>query len=127
MNFIILAIFFNLKLLFKIFKEKRKNNDNDNYNDDDDVNIFGEKIKLDKLNIMDNVLGLADKLNEFESFLKIYRKFGFSCIHLLHITYLKISIWQMIILQTKIFNIFPVLIEISNIVKIITNKCNREL
>ena len=36
---------------------------------------------MDKLIVMDNVCGLADKSGEFSSFLTVARKFGYSCFY----------------------------------------------
>ena len=73
----------------------------------DGCNIFGENKNFDKLIVRDDVSGLADKSNNFANFLTISRKFGYICLYIFHIIYLTKSIWQMILSQTKIFNIFP--------------------
>ena len=74
--------------------------------------------------VLDDVSSLADKSNEFRNFLTVCRKLGYS----LFISYnLPCKIWQMIILQTKIFNVFPGSIQLSNILKIIMNNCHREI
>lgn len=48
------------------------NEENDNFN----KNILGEK-KIDRIIVMDDVSSLADKSNEFNSFLTLSRKFVF--------------------------------------------------
>ena len=89
--------------------------------------IFLKKIKkFDRLNVMDNVSGLADKSNDFSNFLTVSRKFGNICLYIFHIIYRTKSIWQMILLQAKIFNIFPLTIQLGNILKISTNNCDRD-
>ena len=70
-------------------------------NDNSNCNIFGEK-KIDKLIVMDDVPDLADKLNDSSNILTASRKFVCT---FFHIIYLSKSIWQMILSQTKIFNI----------------------
>ena len=75
---------------------------------------------------MDEVSGLADKSSDFASFFTVFRKFGYNWIYLFHIIYPEKSIWQMIISQTKIFNIFPGSIQLSNVLKIIMSNCHRE-
>ena len=74
---------------------------------------------------MDDVSGLADKSNDFANFLTVNRKFGYICLYIFHIIYPTKSIWQMILSQTKIFNIFPSTIQLGNILKILTNSCDR--
>ena len=82
--------------------------------------------KMDKLIVMGNVLGIADKPNEFGSFLIVCQKFSYNCICLFHTNYPEKTIWQMIISQTKMFNIFSGSIQLSSILKIIMNNSNRE-
>ena len=87
---------FNMELTF--FQRKR----------DDNVDIvIGENNIFNKLFVMDNVLGLADKSNNFANFLTVSRKFNFTCVYVFHTMYPTRSNWQMILSQTKIFNIFP--------------------
>ena len=102
-------------------EDKQKTTDKD----DNNCNIFGEK-KIDKLIVMDDVPALADKSNDFSNFLTVSRNFGYICLYIFHITYLSKSIWQMILSWTKIFNIFLSSIELGNILKILTNNCDRE-
>ena len=75
---------------------------------------------------MDNVLGLAEKSNDFSCFLTVRRKFGYICFYIFHILYQTKSIWQINLLQTKIFNIFPSAIQLANLLKILTNHRDRE-
>ena len=75
---------------------------------------------------MDDVSGLADKSNEFCSFLTVSRRYRYSCIYIFHIVFPALSNWQMILSQTKIFNIFFSAIQLSNMSKILTNNCDRE-
>ena len=85
---------------------KDKKADSDSKIDGDGCNIFGENKNFDKLIVRDDVSGLADKLNNFANFLTISRKFGYIYLYIFHIIYLTKSTWQMILSQTKIFNIF---------------------
>ena len=75
---------------------------------------------------MDDVSGLAGKSNDFSNFLTVSRKFGCICLYIFHIIYPTKSIWQMILSQTKIFNISPTSIQLGNMLKILTNNCDRE-
>ena len=47
-------------------------------------NNLGEKIILDKLIVMDDVSGLADK---FANFLTVSRKYGVTCVYVFHAIY----------------------------------------
>ena len=95
-------------------------------NDENNCNIYGENRKFEKLIVMDDAPGLSDRSNEFNSFMTVSRKFGYTCLYIFHIIYPSKSIWQMILSQTKIFNIFPSAIQLGNMLKILTNNCNRE-
>ena len=75
---------------------------------------------------MDDVLGLADRSTEFSSFLTVSKKFGYICFYVFRIVFPNKSTWHMILSQTKIFNIFPSVIQLGNMLKILTNKCDRE-
>ena len=105
-----------------------KDNKSDvNVNKDfDEIEGVGENDVFDRLIIMDNVIGLADKSNEFCGFLAVSRKYRYSCIYIFHIVFPALSNWQMILSQTKIFNIFPSAVQLSNMSKILTNSCDRE-
>ena len=94
--------------------------DNDYNNDDLRV---GERDVFDRLIVMDDVSGLADNSNKYCSFLTVSRKYRYSCIYISHIIFPALSNWQMILSQTKIFNIFPSAVQLGNIV---TNNCDRE-
>ena len=63
----------------------------------------------DKLIVMDDVSGLADKSDEFANFLTISRKYGVTCVYFFHTIHPSRQNWQMIMLQTQIFNFFQVL------------------
>ena len=97
----------NFNFLIEKF-QKDTFNDNDKNKETankDNCNIFGEKIKFDKLIVMDDVSGLADKSNDFSNFLTVTWKFGYICLYIFHTIYPKKSIWEMILSQIK-FSIF---------------------
>ena len=73
----------------------------------DDSETISENIIVNKLIVMDNVSGLADKSEDFSNFLTVSKKYGFSCIYVFHTIYLGRQSWEMIISQTHIFNFFP--------------------
>ena len=69
-------------------------------------NDLGENMVLDKVIVMDDVSGLADRSNEFANFLTVSRKYGVTCVYIFHTIYPTRQNWQMIMSQTKIFNFF---------------------
>ena len=103
-------------------------NENEFEDDNSDVNsiVMGENRELDQLIVMDNVSGLADKSNGFSSFLTVSQKFDYSCFYIFHMIFPNRCTWQMILAQTKIFNIFPSAIQLGNMLKILTNNYDRE-
>ena len=114
---------------FETILELLKDNKSDvntNINVEADDLEIGEKDVFDRLIVMDDVTGLADKSNEFCNFLTVSRKFRYSCIYIFHIVFPQLKNWQMILSQTKIFNIFPCVVQLGNISKLLTNNCDRE-
>ena len=91
----------------------------------DDLEI-GEKDVFDRLIVIDRVSGLADKSNEFCSFLTVSRKYRYSCIYIFHIVFPQLRNWQIILSQAKIFNIFPSAAQLGNLSKLLTNNCDTE-
>ena len=75
---------------------------------------------------MGDVSGLADKSNDFANFLTVNRNFGYICLYIFYIIYLTKSIWQIIWSQSQAFNISPSFIQLVNILKILTNNCDRD-
>ena len=88
--------------------------------------LVRKKKEFDTLIVMGNASGLADKSGDFSSFLTVSRKFGYSCLYIFHILHPNKLNWQMIISQTKIFNIFPLGIQLGSTSKILSNNCSRE-
>ena len=58
---------------------------------------------------MYDVSGFADKSDEFANFLTVSRKYGVACVYIFHTIYPSRQNWQMIMLQTQIFNFFQIL------------------
>ena len=73
---------------------------------------------------MDDIAGLAEKSETFVNFLTVSKKFGLTCVYVFHTIYRTRENWQMILGQTKIFNIFPGSIQTSLIVKILSSFCS---
>ena len=88
-------------------------------------NYLGENIKLDRLIVMDDISGLADKSDSFANFLTVSRKFGLTSVYIFHTLYATKQNWQMILAETKIFNIFPGSIQVSAIIGILSFFCSR--
>ena len=87
--------------------------------------VMGENNVFDKLIVMDDVSGLADKSDDFANFLIVSRKFNFTCVYVFHMMYPARSNWQMILSQINIFNIFPSSLQTSSVFKILCSYCNR--
>ena len=43
--------------------------------------------------MIDDISGLADKSNDFPHVLTVSQKFGYICLYIFHIIYLKKSVW----------------------------------
>ena len=78
---------------------------------------LGENLKMNKLIVMDEVSGLADRSNNFSDFLTVSRKCGFSCLYVFHTIYPGRQNWELIMYQTHIFGFFPGIIHNSRISK----------
>ena len=87
---------------------------------------FAVKKKINKLIVMDDVSGLTDKSNGFGNFLTVSLKIGYICLYIFHIIYPIKSIWQMILSQAKMFDIFLSSIQLGNMLRNLTNNCDRE-
>ena len=86
-------------------------------------NSLGENRKLDWLIIMIDVSGVADVLKKFGNFLTVSRKFGDNCVYVFHVIVPASQIWQKIISQTNIFNIFSSSVPYNTVAKIIQKNC----
>ena len=95
------------------------------YVDNNDSEI-GENLRVNKLIVMDDVSGLADKSEDFSNFLTISRKYGFSCVYVFHTIYPGRQSWEIIMSQTHIFNFFPGSVHSSRILKILALFASRQ-
>ena len=89
-------------------------------------NELGENLQVNKLIIMDDISGLADKSQEFSNFLTVPRKYRFSCLYVLHKIYPGRQNWEMIMSQTHIFNSFPGSIHSNRILKTLSLFASRQ-
>ena len=87
---------------------------------------LGENLVVNKLIVMDDVSGLADRSNKFSNFLTVSRKYGFSCLYVFHTIYPGRQNWEMIMSQTHIFNFFPGSIHSSRILKTLSLFASRQ-
>ena len=86
------------------------------YVDNNDSEI-GENLRVNKLIVMDDVSGLADKSEDFSNFLTVSRKYGFSCVYVFHTIYPGRQSWEMIMSQIHTFNFFSGSVHSSRILK----------
>ena len=84
---------------------------------------FGENRKMDPLIIMDDVSGIADVSKNFSNYLTVSRKCGYNCVYVFHVIVPSSQVWQKIISQTNIFNIFPASVPFNTVSKIIQSNC----
>ena len=87
-------------------------------------NFYGENKKRDRLIVMDNVSGLADRSEK--CFLTITRKFRYHCVYMFHITHPEKAIWRSIISHTNMINIFPASVPFNSVGKILEINCIRK-
>ena len=78
---------------------------------------------MDRLIIMDDVSDIADVSKNFSNFLTVSRKFGYNCVYVFHVIVPSSQVWQKIISQTNIFNIFPASVPFNTVSKIIESNC----
>ena len=92
----------------------------------DYVNIeLGAYMALDKLIVMDDVSGLADKSDKFSNSLTVSRKYGMSCVYIFHTIYPSKQNWEMIVSQTQIFNFFQGSVHSGKITRTLSLFTNR--
>ena len=89
-------------------------------------NDMGELPVVNRLIVLDDVSGLADKSEGFSNFLTVTRKYGFSCLYVFHTIYPGRQSWEMIMSQTHIYNFFPGSIHSSRIIKTLSLFASRK-
>ena len=72
---------------------------------------------------MDDVSGVGDVSKKFANFLTVSRKLGYNCVYVFHVIVPASQIWQKIISQLNIFNIFPASVSHNTVAKIIQSNC----
>ena len=78
---------------------------------------------MDRLIIMDGVSGVGDISKNLSNFLTVSRKSGYNCVYVFHVIVPSSQVWQKIISQTNIFNIFPTSVPFNTVAKIIQSNC----
>ena len=78
---------------------------------------------MDHLIVKDDVSGVADISKKLANFLTVSRKFRYHCIYVFHVIAPATQIWQKIISQPNIFNIFPSSVPQNTVAKIIQSNC----
>ena len=113
---------------FKAFSNTAKGNDNIYSSDEGGIanSSFGEKAERDRLTVMDNFSGLADKSKKFASFLTVSRKFNYTCVYIFHNIYPEKSIWRKIPSQINSLNIFLASDPLESVHKILEDVFNRK-
>ena len=107
-----------LDLLLETFKLRTHDIPDDNVN-----SLFGQNKKADRLIVMDDVSGVAEISKKLANFLTVSRKFGYHCVYVFHVIAPATQIWQKIISQTNIFNIFPSSVPQNTVAKILQSNC----
>ena len=87
--------------------------------------IFGEKISMDCLIVMDKVSGVTDSCKKFAEFLTVCSKYRCHCVYVFHIIAPESQIWKKTLSQTNIFNIFPSTLPSNTIAKILQSNCRQ--
>ena len=82
---------------------------------------------MDLLIVMDDVSGVADISKKIANFLTVSRKFEYHCVYVFHIIAPATQIWQKIISQTNIFNIFAASVPQNTVAKILQSNCILQL
>ena len=111
----------SLKSLIETFKLRTQDLAEDDANNNDSV--YGEKNIMDHLIVMDDISGIADSCKEFSDFLTVSQKYRYHCVYVFHIISLNKEIWQNIISQTNLFNIFPCSVPYNTVSEILQNNC----
>ena len=94
--------------------------------ENENVNIssgYGEEKTMNRLIILDDVSGIADISKKFANFLTVSRKYGYNVVYVFHVISHTSQIWQKIISQTNIFNIFPASVPFNSVSKILQGNC----
>ena len=112
--------------LLEQFKQKSRSEEEISGKRSASKNIFGEKTNRDRLIVLDDISGLADESKKFASFLTVARKYSFNCGYIFLSIHTEKTIWQTILSQTNIYNIFPATVPFNSVKKILEGACIRK-
>ena len=87
--------------------------------------VFGEKISMDSLIVMDDVLSIADNCKKIAEFLTVCKKYRYHCMYVFHKIMPENQIWKKILSQTNIFNIFLSSVPYNTVAKILQSNCKQ--
>ena len=80
---------------------------------------------MDRLVVMDDVLGIAGNCKKFAEFLTVSRKYRYHCIYVFHTIAPESQIWKKILSPANIFNIFPSSVPHNTVAKILQSNCRQ--
>ena len=81
---------------------------------------------MDCLVVIDNVSGVANYSKNFANSLTVSRKYRYRCVYVFYIIALATRVWQKIISQTNVFNIFPSSVPYNVVAKILQSSCKQQ-
>ena len=87
--------------------------------------VFGKKISMDRLIVMDDVSGVAENCKKFAEFLTVCRKYKYHSIYVFDVLAPETQIWKNILSQTNIFNIFLSSVPYDTVSKILQSNCKQ--
>ena len=111
---------------FKTRSSTAKATDTNSFDNDTVNSGLGEKGNRDQLIVMDEVPGLTDESKKLASFLKVVRKFNYTCFYIFHTIYPEKTIWRTILSQMNVLNIFPASVSLASVRKILQGVCIRK-
>ena len=74
---------------------------------------------MDRVIVMDDVLGIADSCKKVGDFLTVSQKYRYHCVYVFHIMIPEKEIRKKIISQTNIFHIFPCSVPYNTVSKML--------
>ena len=110
------------ELVSLIEKFKLKTRDITN---NENTSVFGEKISVNCLIVMDDVSVIADHCKKSAEFLTVCRKYRYHYIYVFDIIAPESQIWKTILSQTNIFNIFLSSVPYNTVAKIFQSNCRQ--
>ena len=82
--------------------------------------VFGEKLSMDHLIVMEDVSIIAENCKKFAEFLTVCKKYRYHSIYVFHIIMPKIQIWKKILSKT-----FPSSVPYNTVAKILQSNCTQ--